>query len=191
MYELHTKASGNSERCLRSFPHTCTVTTTIIMKFEEDDPFNDEASTQIVSEFSASISQFAFKTEEPSTPTKALRRSPRKPTPRRTSPFFTDQYDADSPSLSKKRMYHFDDDEDEKVFIRKSKSSPTKKSKRPSGYAAPEVYAHLSSLPDYLRPSLDSKSRFSEEIVGVIDLCQVVFCGIKYEACTSPNQTFS
>lgn len=147
------------------------------MKFEEDDPFNDEYSAKVVTDFSASLSHFAFKSEEPSTPTKSLRRSPRKPTPRRANSSYAGLDEADSPSSSKKRVYYFDDDEDEKVPIQKNKGSPTKKLKR--SYAPPEVYSHLNSLPDHLRSSLDSELYVLEEIESNIeaDLVKLSFVG--------------
>ncbi|KAF9052468.1 DNA glycosylase [Hymenopellis radicata] len=118
----------------------------------EDDPFVEDAAEKVISEFSSSLAQFAFKSE-PSTPVKEPRRSPRKAT--RTSYADTNRL---RQSPSKKRVLYFDNDDDDKVLVKPS-GSPSKKQKR--GFAPPEVYAHLKLLPDYLKPCLD-----------------IVFCGI-------------
>ncbi|KAK0469691.1 uracil-DNA glycosylase-like protein [Desarmillaria tabescens] len=119
-----------------------------------------EGTQQAVTTFRESIAQFSCKLEPPTSPVPVLRRSSRRPVPRRS---YTELEDTTPKEpLEKKRLFRKLDHglDQKKVFLRRSPASPPKK-KLKRGLAPPETYAHLHLLPDYLQLHLD-----------------IVFCGI-------------
>jgi len=64
--------------------------------------------------------------------------------------------------------------------LKKASARSQKRSKK--GYAAPEVYAHLSGVPDHVAEELDGMAS-SYCFVRVLTLLVVLFCGIKCVGC--------
>ncbi|SJL09721.1 uncharacterized protein ARMOST_13102 [Armillaria ostoyae] len=120
-----------------------------------------EGPQQAVTTFRESIAQFSCKLEPHTSPVPALRRSSRRPIPRRSYTEFESTTPKREP-LEKKRLFLDLDHglDQKKAFLKRSPSSPPKK-KLKRGFAPPETYAHLNLLPDHLQLHLD-----------------IVFCGI-------------
>ncbi|KAK0500393.1 uracil-DNA glycosylase-like protein [Armillaria luteobubalina] len=120
-----------------------------------------EGSQQAVATFRESIAQFSCKLEHTS-PVPALRRSSRRPIPRRSYTEFEDITSKREPLEKKRPLLDLDHGLDQKkAFLKRSPSASPSKKKLKRGFAPPETYAHLNLLPDHLQLHLD-----------------IVFCGI-------------
>lgn len=76
---------------------------------------------------------------------------------------------ASSPTASPNRASPSRSPKGKRSLTEPDDGSPRKKQKkRPRPFAAPEVYAHLNSIPDYLTTGLDSTQNYS--------MCHLVSC---------------
>ncbi|KAK0223304.1 uracil-DNA glycosylase-like protein [Armillaria fumosa] len=133
-----------------------------LISMEEGSLALAEGSQQAVTTFRESIAQFSCKLEPHTSPVPALRRSSRRPIPRRSYTEFEDITPKREP-LEKKRLFVDLDHglDQKKAFLKRSPSASPPKKKLKRGFAPPETYAHLNLLPDHLQLHLD-----------------IVFCGI-------------